>query len=143
MSETSEYILEIINLVTTCSLILDFLFQFIQKGVVEFFHCNIEKFMFLVIVISTTENIIQIVYGFERRDELPDLVRDVLEIFYCLRFLKLLRILFIWQELCKIFDILVDSLREILSFYFLMIVFIFMYSLLGMQLFSFKTYINR
>lgn len=36
-----------------------------------------------------------------------------------------------------------DSLGEILSFYFLMIVFIFMYSLLGMQLFAYKTHQDR
>lgn len=88
------------NQIVTLTMAFDCLLMISAQGLASSLHCNIDKFLFSVVVLSVLESIMLLVHR-NHASELQTIGDDfihgfeaVLHVMYCLRFLKLLRILF-------------------------------------------------
>lgn len=113
-------------------------------GILNYLRDPYNIFDALVIIFSTIEVVIQM------QDEMmtllvssPDNVRKIFLIFRPFRFLRIFKIARKWKSLNQIFSKLSNSVMQMLNFMILLLVFIFIFSLLGMELFSNTVKFNK
>lgn len=140
LSDQSWAILEYANISVAFVICLDLVFELAAYG---FRAESTLIFDIVMTTLSVVEAALLLALGVSRDTrELNSFTQVLLQILYQLRFLKLVKLCTIYEELAKILSFLRDSFKEIISFYFLMFLFIFMYSLLGMQFFAYAIFVN-
>ena len=112
---------------------LEILVKMVALGINRYFDSNFNIFDFVVIVASITEEIICEIWG----------LRMGISALRAFRLLRLFKLTKYWKPMSNLTMSLINSIRSIVSLLFLLFLFIFIFALLGMQLFGGKFYFEE
>lgn len=129
INATESYALNLINDVLSWCFFLEMFIKIIGIGIVEYAKDKFNLFDCVVVVVSTVENIISYVGIF--------LSGGTISALRALRLLRVFKLARSWTSFRKLLEKIIVSIKDISNFSILLFLFIFVYTLLGMELFAY------
>lgn len=122
-------IFNVINDILSWCFFLEMFIKIIGVGVIEYAKDKFNLFDCVVVIVSTVENIIQYVGIF--------LSGGTISALRALRLLRVFKLARSWSSFRKLLEKIIVSIKDISNFSILLFLFIFVYTLLGMELFAY------
>ena len=129
INPTESYSLNLINDVLSWCFFLEMFIKIVGIGIVEYAKDKFNLFDCVVVVVSTVENIISYVGIF--------LSGGTISALRALRLLRVFKLARSWTSFRKLLEKIIVSIKDISNFSILLFLFIFVYTLLGMELFAY------
>jgi hypothetical protein len=128
INEEQQANMELINLVFYGVFLLEMVVKLVGYGLQNYIRDNFNKFDTLVIIFSTIDIVLT--------SNDTQSIQNALKAFRALRFLRIFKIARKWRSFQVILKKMSKSFKDMLNFMILLSLFIFIYALLGMELYA-------
>ena len=133
LSEEEELTLMIANYAFTAIFFIEMILKIIALGLKNYLLDRFNAFDCIIVIISLIDFVVEV----SSENEVK-----ILKIFKVLRLLRAIKIAKQWESLQNMIHMLIGSLIDISSFSALLLVMVFIFALLGMELFAYSVAIN-
>ena len=129
-SNSQAYLLTTSNDFFYAVFVLEMIIKMIGLGIKLYFKDHFNKFDFFIILISTIDLALSLAFSNKSSSSLS--------VFRGFRIMRILKLVKSWEKLQELLSTILNTLKDIRNFFVLLLIWIFAYTLVGVEFFAYK-----